>query len=152
MALHEEAVNATANRLVRKLLLNTSVESFGIMHQMPLVHFRNEHGNDMVLCFDSPILFHPEHGPCTDSNEYLLIGMNRVNLKMVVDATCTAASDLEVYFEDGSWFRISGTSEDGNEPWQLSDGLPVDEDGTLIIAQTEGGYAIWNGSSIDKVN
>jgi len=93
----EESVTEAANSLVRKLLLNTNVESFGIMHLVPLMHFRNKQGDDMVLCFNSTILFHPDHGPCDDSNEYFLVGMNRVNLKLVVDVTCTATSDLEVY-------------------------------------------------------
>lgn len=139
----EESVTEIANRLARKLLLKTNVESFGIMHQMPLVHFRNEYRDDMVLCLNSSILFRPDHGLSTDFNEYFLIGMNRLNLKAVVDVTCTVASDLEVYFEDGFTFKISGTSTDGYEPWQLSNGLPVNEGGTLIIALTEGGYATW---------
>jgi len=97
----------------------------------------------MVLCFDSPILFHPDHELHTDFNEYFLLGMNRVNLKKVVEVACTETSDLKLHFEDGSWFRISGTSEDGYEPWQLSNGTPVTEGGLLIVALTEGGYAIW---------
>jgi len=77
----------------------------------------------------------------------MLLGMNSVNLKKVVDAFCSESSDLEVHFADGSWFRVSGTSEDGYESWQLSDGTSVHESNTLLIAESGGGYAIFGGGS-----
>jgi hypothetical protein len=131
-----------ANRIVRTLLIGTNVESFGVRHQIPFIEFRNSKGSDMYLSIQSGMLFHPRSQEHLSVEEQILLGMNCINLKKVVDAFCSESSDLEVHFADGSWFQVSGTSEDGYEPWQLSDGTSVNEAGTLLIALGEG-YAIW---------
>ncbi|WBA41853.1 hypothetical protein [Hymenobacter canadensis] len=125
------------------LLVNTNVESFGVLHQSPYIQFREEQG-DIELYFDAGVTFYPQRDDKLSEAERMLLGMNSVNLKRVVDAFCTDTADLEVRFDDGSWFRINGTSEEGNEPWQLSDGTSVDEGGILLIASSgDSNYAVW---------
>ncbi|WP_211617701.1 hypothetical protein [Hymenobacter psychrotolerans] len=99
----------------------------------------------MELYISSDMIFYPQQHEQLSLDERILLGMNSVNLKRVVDAWCTTNADLEVHFEDGSWFRIIGTSEDGYEPWQLSDGGDVAEGGILLIASSgDSSYAIWH--------
>jgi len=132
-----------ATRIASTLLVDTNVESFGLLHQSPYIQFRGEHG-DIDLYFDSDITFYPQRDDKLSEAERMLLGMNSVNLKRVADAFCTDTADLEVRFDDGSWLRINGTSEDGNEPWQLSDGTSVDEGGILLIASSgDSNYAVW---------
>ena len=131
------------NRIVSTLLVDTNVESFGILHQSPYIQFRGEQG-DIELYFDSTITFYPQQYEKMGEPELMLLGMNSVNLKRVADAFCTDTADLEVHFNDGSWFRINGVSEHGYEPWQLSDGQSVHDGGTMLIASSgDSNYAVW---------
>ncbi|UOQ55028.1 hypothetical protein [Hymenobacter cellulosivorans] len=145
MQSHSDKVTAAANRIIQNLLLNTNVESFGILHQMPFIEFRNEHGSDMHLTFDSKVLFSPTYQGEVSDEDRMLIGMNSLNLKKVTKAQCNDAADLEIYFEGGAWLKISGSSKDRYEPWQLSNDIPVAEGGSSVIALDGGGYAIWEG-------
>ncbi|WP_156109009.1 hypothetical protein [Hymenobacter sp. APR13] len=132
-----------ATRIVSTLLVDTNVESFGVLHQSPYIQFRGKHG-DIELYFDSGITFYPQRDDKLSEAERMLLGMNSVNLKRVADAFCTDTADLEVRFDDGSWFRINGTTEHEHEPWQLSDGTSVDEGGILLIASSgDSNYAVW---------
>ena len=133
-----------ANSIVKALLLNTCVESFGVMHQGHFMLFRNDQADNMELYIGSDIIFHPQRHEELNRDERILLGMNSVNLKRVTNAYCTDKADLEVHFEDGSWLRVLGTTEDSYEPWQLSDGESVGEGGTLLIASSgDLSYAIW---------
>ncbi|OUJ73065.1 hypothetical protein [Hymenobacter crusticola] len=111
------SVTEAANRVARTLLIGTSVESFGVSHQIPFIEFRNSQGEDIYLSIQANMLFHPRPQEHLSVEEQMLLGMNSVNLKKVIDAFCLESSDLEVHFEDGSWFQVSGTSDDGYEPW-----------------------------------
>ncbi|QIL77147.1 hypothetical protein [Hymenobacter sp. HDW8] len=135
-----------ANRIVNALLLNSSVESFGISHQVPFIEFRNDRAGDVQLYFDSDIKFSSEREVDLSEEERLLVGMNSINLKLITATYCNEFADLQVFFEDGSWFKINGASKDEYEPWQLSNGTSVNDGGTLLIAQSGGGYAIWDGT------
>ncbi|OGX87959.1 hypothetical protein [Hymenobacter coccineus] len=139
-----------ANLLLQRALARSAVESFGLSHQIHFLEFRDDGPEDHVLSIDtdmtSNVGFDEALGLTAD--ERLLLVFNRVNLRNVTRVACDDEANLFLDFDNGVQLRFAGTSLDGYEPWQLGSRTPLDEpSGYLLIAQSGGGYAIWDGSA-----
>jgi hypothetical protein len=136
-----------ANKFVRAILLGTVVESFGVSNQNHFIEFRNDFDEDILLNIDTEIQLYPEfkiQGITLD--EYKLLVFNRLNLQKIKDVGCSSNADLNISFENGYELRILGKplDETTDEPWQLSNKKAIgSEDGKLIIALSNNGFAIW---------
>ena len=135
-----------ANLLLQRALGRSAVESFGLSHQTHFLEFRDDETDDHMLSIDTDMTanvgFDEAFGLTAD--ERLLLVFNRVNLRTVTRVACDDEANLFLNFDNGVHLRFAGTSEDGYEPWQLGNGRPLDEPGGyLLIAQSGGGYAIW---------
>jgi hypothetical protein len=139
-------ITKEANKIVQSLLINSSVESFGLLHQMYFMEFRNSFGEDIHLSIDSEIVLLPNLNiDNITENEYKLLCFNKLNLLKVTDINCTASSDLEIYF-DSYLLKIIGVPSDKSisEPWQISNKKEIGNGhGILVIALAGNGYAIW---------
>jgi hypothetical protein len=135
-----------ANNILKLMLTNTCVESFGLLHQLYFIEFRNEKGEDILLTMDSEVNIFPNLTiKGLDEDEYKLLCLKRLNLLKVIEVNCNFNSDLEFCFEGNLTFKILGSPEDKSitEPWQVTDKKVLEEGGRLIIALNGNGYAIW---------
>jgi hypothetical protein len=135
-----------ANLLLQRALIRSAVESFGLSHQTYFLEFRDDETEDHMLSIatdmTATVVFDEALGLTAD--ERLLLVFNRVNLRTVTRVACDDAANLSLDFDNGVQLRFAGTSGHGYEPWQLGNGLPLGEPGGyLLIAQSGGGYAIW---------
>lgn len=138
-----------ANELLQRALRNAAVESFGLVHQIPYLEFRDDQTEDHVLSIQtdvtSNIVFEGKLG--LTEEEKLLLLFNRVNLRSVTRIECDEHANLVIAFDNGVQLRFAGSPEEGYEPWQVGSKTDLEMGGYLVIATHAGGYAIWDYTS-----
>ncbi|MBH8567314.1 hypothetical protein KB206_00345 [Microvirga sp. STS02] len=142
------ADTTVANLLLQRALGRSAVESFGLSHQTPFLEFRDDEPADHMLSIDTDMTSNVsfDESLSLTADERRLLIFNRVNLRSVTRVACDDDGNLFLDFDNGVQLRFAGTSAEGYEPWQLGNGMPLHEPGGyLLIAQSGGGYAIWDG-------
>ncbi len=145
-----EEVIGYVNNIISKLLVGASVESYGILHQMRFIDFRNPQG-DIRIIIDSELEIFPEiniEGLTIEQKDLLIL--NQVNLKQIKKVECSVFADIVFTYTDETVLKISGTpiDETTEEPWQLTNQKEINDNNyILIIALREGGYTVWGNLS-----
>lgn len=139
-----------ANKLIKELISNAAVESFGLSHQVLFLEFRDNFHGDSILSIETDIKSNQKFDEKLNltEDEKILLLFNRINLCNVVDVQCDDEANLTVAFDNGVQLHFSGRPLDkSSEPWQLASHDSVDMGGRMVIATYAGGYAIWDGST-----
>lgn len=135
-----------ANHICQTSLVGSFVESYGIWHQTPFIDFRND-TEDIRLSIQSKVVTKKEEqfANFTDE-EKLMLCFCKINLQEVTGVFCSEAGSLTLAFKNNVEIVIGAESKSENtaELWQLSNFTSSqDPDYMLVIALSEGGYAIW---------
>jgi hypothetical protein len=87
-----------ANLLLQRALCRSTVESFGLSHQIHFLEFRDDEALGLT------------------ADERRLLVFNRVNLRNVTRVACDDEVNLFLDFDNGAQLRFAGTLVEGYEP------------------------------------
>lgn len=140
-----------ANAILNRELLGAAVESFGLSHQFLYIEFRDDIPEDHTLSIDTEIISSNldfDYSGLSEEERALIL-FSRINLQRIIKIQCNDAGTLTIDFANGRCLIFNGVPTDKTcaEPWQIGKGNPSEtQDHYLVIANRDGGYAIWDGS------
>jgi len=141
-----QPITIAANTLLREVLLNAAVESYGLSHQILTLEFRDSSAEDHVLSIETQVTSNVSvgEGLTLSEEEEALLLFHKVNLHTITQVQCDDQANLVIEFDNQIQLRFSGSPTDNfAEPWTLGSRVALAEGGYSIIAFSGGGYAIW---------
>lgn len=127
---------------VKEILIGASVESFGILHQIPTLVLVDGNGDEINLFMENCVIsISPDLDKIFASLSKLerqLIMFSKTNLLKVADVIIDDMATLRLNFSDCT-LSISASSE--GETWQLSQ--KEFTGGKTIIAHSNGSFSMW---------
>lgn len=133
-----------ANSILKKLLIGSYIESYGVSHQVYFIDFRND-SSESKLEFETDLQISPALvAKNLTKSEQTLISMDKANLRQVTSVECNNLANLIIQFDGGISLSLVGDPNGQNtvEPWQITS--ENYEPKILLIALKGGGYTIWD--------
>lgn len=130
--------------LIKKYLINSCIESFGLLHQIFFLEFRHNDLGDISFHLETNVKILPEIEikNILSKEQYILLCFNAVNLKKVIDIKLDNFNNLSICFEDDYVLIFEGQNDEVHEIWTFknSENNPKSDKYLSIIAFSGGGY------------
>ena len=128
-------------KFISRSLLNSFVEGFGVIHQVPTLVFRNDSiGKDYNLyLLDTIVDSNIKDFDIFENEQRTLLIFFKLNLKTVTSFEIEDKNILTLHFED-IWIKLSSN----NEYEFLQIGCESKEKIEMLIINSDGTFSVWD--------